>query len=122
MKILVKRVQETPSASDGARLLVDRLWPRGLKKDQLHLDDWLKDVAPRAVLRRWFHHSPARWETFRDRYFAELDRRPDAWNPILKAAQRGTVTLLYATRDTEHNNAVALRDYLMRQIKQWKRG
>ncbi|MCW5979663.1 MAG: DUF488 family protein [Bryobacteraceae bacterium] len=119
--IRVKRIHQSPGSDDGVRLLVDRLWPRGLKKDQLRLDSWLRDAAPSDALRRWFHHSPGRWETFRDRYFAELDRRPDTWKPILKVAQSGTVTLLYAARDTEHNNAVALRDYLMGQIRQRKR-
>ncbi len=120
-RILTKRVHDTPGPNDGTRFLVDRLWPRGLKKDRLRLDAWLKDAAPGDALRRWFGHSPERWAAFRDRYFAELDCRPEAWKPILEAARNGTVTLLYAARDTEHNNAVALRDYLLTRIKRGKR-
>ena len=78
----------------------------------LRLDDWLKDVAPSDALRRWFGHDPAKWDEFQRRYFAELDAHPDAWQPMLQAAQRGTVTLVYGARDTEHNNAVVLKAYL----------
>lgn len=110
--IRVKRVYDPAGREDGARFLVDGLWPRGLKKEALELDGWLKEVAPSGGLRRWFAHQPARWEEFRRRYFAELDRNPPAWKPLLEAARRGTVTLLYAARDTERNNAVALKEYL----------
>ncbi|GBD17493.1 hypothetical protein HRbin26_02417 [bacterium HR26] len=110
--IRVKRVYEPPSAKDGRRYLVERLWPRGLRKDALPLDGWLREVAPSDALRRWFGHDPARWEEFRRRYAAELDARPDAWHPLLEAARQGPVTLLFSARDTEHNNAVALKAYL----------
>jgi len=110
--IQVRRVYEPPQPDDGTRVLVERLWPRGMKKEDLRMDTWLKDVAPSPVLRRWFGHRPAKWEEFRRRYFAELDRRREAWQIIRDAARRGTVTLLYSARDTEHNSAVALKAYL----------
>jgi uncharacterized protein YeaO (DUF488 family) len=114
--IRVRRIHLPPGTGDGVRFQVDRLWPRGFKKDRVPLDGWLRDVAPSDALRRWFHHSPERWQAFRDRYFEELGRRPETWEPILRAAQNGTVTLLYAARDTEHNNAVALKEYLIRRL------
>jgi uncharacterized protein YeaO (DUF488 family) len=110
--IQIKRVYDPSAPEDGARFLVDRLWPRGVRREALSLDGWLKDVAPSDALRRWFGHDPTRWDEFRHRYAAELDGKPAAWQPILDAARRGDVTLLYGTRDTEHNNAVALKAYL----------
>jgi uncharacterized protein YeaO (DUF488 family) len=110
--IKLKRVYEKRSSADGARYLVERLWPRGIKKAELHLDDWIKDVAPTTGLRKWFSHDPGKWEQFRRKYFAELDRAPEVWDPIRQAAQKGTVTLLYSSHDAEHNNAVALKDYI----------
>ncbi len=107
-----KRVYENPEPGDGTRFLVERLWPRGMRKDALQLDGWLKDAGPSDDLRRWFHHDPAKWAEFERRYFAELDGEPAAWQPILEAARHGNVTLLYSARDTEHNNAVALQRYL----------
>jgi uncharacterized protein YeaO (DUF488 family) len=115
--IQVKRVYEKPAKGDGARILVDRLWPRGLKKEELHLEGWVKEVAPGDSLRRWFGHDPKKWKEFRNRYFAELGSKQEAWEPILQAARRGNVTLLYSAHDTEHNNAVALRDYLMAKLR-----
>jgi uncharacterized protein YeaO (DUF488 family) len=115
--INLKRVYEPASPEDGVRILVERLWPRGIKKDALKLDTWLKDVAPSDELRRWFGHDPKKWNRFRDRYFAELDAKPVAWKFILKAARRGRVTLIYSSRDTEHNNAVALRNYLHARMR-----
>jgi len=91
---------------------VERLWPRGLKKDALKLDGWLKDAAPSDGLRRWFGHDPAKWAEFKARYFAELEARPEAWRPLLEAARAGDVTLLFSARDAEHNNAVALKEFL----------
>ena len=112
-----KRVYDPFDARDGARFLVERLWPRGMRKSSLRMDGWLKDVAPSDTLRRWFGHDPAKWEEFRRRYFAELDRAPDAWRPLVEAARGGDVTLLYSARDTEHNNAVALKAYLERHME-----
>lgn len=99
--------------AEGSVYLVDRLWPRGVSKEELHVDGWLKDVAPSAELRTWFAHDPARFEEFSRRYRRELDRHPDAVRPLREAAAAGPVTLLYAARDTEHNQAIVLRDYLM---------
>jgi uncharacterized protein YeaO (DUF488 family) len=116
--IKVKRVYEPFNVLDGARFLVERLWPRGIKKDRLHMDGWLKDLAPSAALRRWFGHDPAKWDEFRRRYVAELDHQPAVWQPILEATHRGDVTLLYSARDTQHNNAVALKAYLESQLRE----
>lgn len=113
--IHIKRVYEEPEKEDGMRILVDRLWPRGVSKEHAGIDAWLKDVAPSDALRRSFCHDPSRWEGFRERYFAELDSKPEAWKSILGAARSRPVTLLYAAKDQEHNNAVALREYLLRR-------
>ncbi len=112
-----KRVYEEPVAADGIRFLVERLWPRGIRKESLADTAWLREVAPSDELRRWFGHDPAKWEEFRRRYFAELDREPDTWRPIREAARQGNVTLLYSARDTEHNNARALAEYLERYAR-----
>jgi uncharacterized protein YeaO (DUF488 family) len=110
--IKLKRVYDKRSSTDGVRYLVERLWPRGMKKTQLHLDDWLKDVAPSTELRKWFNHDPEKWDQFRRKYVAELNRAPEACEPIRQAARAGTVTLLYSSHDGEHNNAVALKEYI----------
>ncbi|MFZ0747046.1 MAG: DUF488 domain-containing protein [Terracidiphilus sp.] len=114
--IQLKRVYEAPSSTDGVRFLVERLWPRGVKKSSLEISAWLKDVAPSVDLRKWFHHDPARWDEFRRRYCAELSRNPASWRPILEAARRGNVTLLYSSHDLEHNNAVALKGFLIQSL------
>lgn len=108
----VKRVYEAVERSDGVRFLVERLWPRGMKKEKLIMEAWLKDVAPSDSLRRWFGHDPLKWNEFQKRYSVELTGNPEAWKPILKAATQGHVTLLYSARDTEHNNALVLRSFL----------
>jgi uncharacterized protein YeaO (DUF488 family) len=110
--VYVKRAYESPADTDGRRFLVDRLWPRGVKKEALRLDGWLKDVAPSTELRRWFGHEAARWPEFTRRYRAELDAHHAQLAPLLAAAQAGDVTLVYAARDTEHNEAVVLQAYL----------
>jgi len=110
--IRVKRAYDPPAPEDGKRFLVDRLWPRGVKKEALKLDGWLKDVAPSDALRRWFGHDPAKWEEFQRRYFAELEAKPESWRPLLEAARAGNVTLLFSARDEAHNNAVALKAFL----------
>lgn len=109
--ISIKRAYEPATASDGTRVLVDGLWPRGISKDDLKADMWLKDVAPSATLRKWFSHDPKRWEEFQRRYLEEL-RKNEAWKPIVAAARDHHVTLLFGSRDTEHNNAVALQKFL----------
>ena len=110
--IRLKRVYEPAHPDDGLRFLVERLWPRGIKKEALKLDAWVKDVAPSDGLRRWFGHEPARWEEFRRRYASELDSKREAWQPILLAARQGDVTLLFSARDTERNSAIVLKAYL----------
>jgi uncharacterized protein YeaO (DUF488 family) len=111
-EIRVKRVYDPAEPSDGARYLVERLWPRGRTKAEVAVDRWLKDVAPSTVLRRWYGHDPAKWDEFRRRYVAELDGEPETWQPILDAARHGVVTLVYSAKDTEHNSAVELKEYL----------
>jgi uncharacterized protein YeaO (DUF488 family) len=101
----------------GRRVLVERLWPRGVKKSDLPVDIWLKEAAPSTGLRQWFGHDPAKWEEFRRRYFRELNANPGSWVPLLEAARHGDVTLVYSSRDTEHNNAVALREYLLAKLE-----
>jgi uncharacterized protein YeaO (DUF488 family) len=111
--IRIKRTYEPPARGDGRRILVERLWPRGMKKENLEADAWMKEVAPSTELRKWFDHRVERWEKFRQRYRDELDANPGAWEPILGAERRGAVTLLYSAHDTVHNGAVVLRDYLV---------
>jgi uncharacterized protein YeaO (DUF488 family) len=110
--IRIKRVYEPAARGDGRRILVERLWPRGMKKEALDADAWLKEVAPSTALRQWFSHRVERWDEFRRRYRKELSANRQAWAPILAASRRGTVTLLYSAHDREHNAAVVLRDYL----------
>lgn len=110
--IQLKRAYDKPDKTDGTRFLVERLWPRGVRKSSLPMAAWLKDAAPSTELRQWFAHDPARWREFRRRYFAELKSRPGAWMPLAEAARKGTVTLIYSSHDAEHNNAVALKDFL----------
>jgi uncharacterized protein YeaO (DUF488 family) len=112
----LKRAYDPPARDDGRRYLVERLWPRGITKAALRLDDWLKEAGPSTELRKWFGHDPEKWSEFRVRYFRELDSRPDAWLPLLAAARRGTVTLVYSSHDTTHNNAVALAEYLTAKL------
>jgi uncharacterized protein YeaO (DUF488 family) len=114
--IRLKRVSEVPNASDGGRFLVERLWPRGIKKSLLPIEAWLKDVAPSTELRKWFGHERPRWNEFRTRYFTELEDKPAAWLPLLKAARHGTVTLIYSSHDSECNNAVALLEFLAMKL------
>jgi len=111
--IRVKRVYETAEMSDGFRILVDRLWPRGLTKERARIDLWLKDVAPSNELRKWFSHDPERWAEFKSRYFEELDNdKTELLKLILKKTEEGVVTLLYAAKNEDNNNAVALKDYI----------
>ncbi len=110
--IHLKRVYEEPSQKDGMRVLVERLWPRGLTKERAAVDLWLKDVAPSPELRKWFGHDPARWEQFQDRYRQELRQQKDAVQLLKQKGKEGTVTLVYAARDEEHNGALALKRFL----------
>ena len=114
--IKIKRVYWEYDPKDGKRILIDRLWPRGLSKDKARIDLWLKDIAPTAELRQWFGHEVERWDEFRERYWAELDANLAAWQPLVDAAKHGPIMLLFGARDREHNQAVVLRDYLMRKL------
>jgi len=116
--IALKRAYEPARGDDGQRFLVERLWPRGVKKAALRISGWLKDVAPSTELRKWFSHDPAKWDEFRRRYFAELDAHRDALQPLLDAAREGKVTLVSSSHDQEHNNAVALKEYLESELSQ----
>lgn len=110
--IRIKRAYEDVSSDDGTRVLVDRLWPRGVSKERIQIAFWEKDVAPSTELRKWFGHDPVRWDEFQQRYVAELDANPSAWAPILAAMRTGDVTLVYGAKDTEHNEAVVLQRFL----------
>jgi uncharacterized protein YeaO (DUF488 family) len=109
---IAQRIYDESPSRPGRRFLVERLWPRGVKKEDLKLDVWLKEVAPSTELRQWFNHDPVKWTDFCRRYSAELDRTPETWQPLVEAARTGDVILLYSAHDTEHNNAVALKQYL----------
>ena len=108
----VKRVYDEPTKSDGRRVLVDHLWPQGLKKNEAQIDEWLKEIAPSARLRKWFGHDPARWKEFKKKYAAELDGQRDQVEKLAREASKRRITLLFSAKDTEHNNAVALKDYI----------
>jgi uncharacterized protein YeaO (DUF488 family) len=108
----VKRVYEPPSREDGKRILIDRLWPRGLKKEEARVDEWLRDLAPSTELRKWYGHDPAKWTEFKKRYKKELDKQSDLLERIKTAARKGTVTLVFAAKDSEHCNAAALKEML----------
>src|SRR5690554_1807218 len=114
MRIILERAYDD-SRRDGVRVMVDRLWPRGVSKERLHLDDWAKSVAPSDELRKWFGHDPERWDEFKARYFEELEQKSDAWQPLLESAWEDTLVLIFGARDREHNNAVALREFLENQ-------
>jgi uncharacterized protein YeaO (DUF488 family) len=115
--ITLKRAYDPISRSDGRRILVERLWPRGVSKAALRVDDWLKEAGPSTELRKWFGHDPKKWDTFRRCYARELDSRKEAWQPIVSAARRGRVTLIYSSHDTAHNNALALQQYLRLKMR-----
>lgn len=110
--ISTARVYDAPDGETGNRLLVDRVWPRGRRKEDLRHDDWIREVAPSSALRKWFGHDPGKWEEFRDRYRAELDANPDAVERCLHYCRKGPVVLLFGAKDRVHNQAVVLRDYL----------
>lgn len=115
-RILVKRVYAASEPADGTRVLVDRLWPRGLSKEKAGIDAWLKEIAPSDTLRQWFHHAPERWTEFQRRYREELSDKTASVEELLDLARRGTVTLLFGARDTDRNNAIVLQDFLRRRI------
>ncbi len=116
-RLKVKRIYESSEPSDGYRVLVDRVWPRGLTKQDADIDLWLKDIAPSTELRQWFGHQPRRWDAFRRRYFDELDAMPETLAVLQDKLRRDDVTLVYSARDEAHNQAVALREYLLKEAK-----
>lgn len=114
-RIWLRRAYDPPGRNDGQRILVDRMWPRGVAKEKARIDEWLAEVAPSAELRRWFGHDPERWEVFRRRYREELAEKGDTIAHLLGRIRRGRVTLVFGARDERHNNAVVLREYLEEQ-------
>jgi uncharacterized protein YeaO (DUF488 family) len=114
--IQVKRVYDSPAKSDGVRFLVDHLWPRGVTKEAVQVERWIKLVSPSNELRSWFGHDPAKWTEFQRRYFMELNRQPETWAPLLEAARTSDITLVFSARDIERNNAVALKAYLEKKL------
>ncbi len=115
--IRIKRVYETPKATDGRRILVDRVWPRGMTKIRLRADAWLKSVAPSTELRNWFKHDPSRWKLFKKRYFFELDQNAEEVAMLIDTVKKRPVTLLYSAKDSKFNQAVALKEYLSTRLK-----
>jgi len=114
--ILLKRAYDRASHADGERFLVERLWPRGIRKSALPLESWLKDIAPSTELRKWFNHDPAKWKQFQRRYRAELSTSPQVWEPLVQKARGGTITLVYSSHDVDHNNAVVLKEFLQEKL------
>ncbi|MGC8658396.1 MAG: DUF488 domain-containing protein [Desulfomonilaceae bacterium] len=118
--IRVKRIYDEPAADDGYRALVDRLWPRGVKKEKARIDIWLKEAAPSDELRKWFNHDPEKWNDFKERYFAELESKHSTLDPVIKQVEQG-LTLVYSAKDEQYNNALALQEYLERQVQEAKK-
>ncbi|HYB20366.1 MAG TPA: DUF488 domain-containing protein [Thermodesulfobacteriota bacterium] len=108
--IKIKRIYDPPSPGDGQRILVDRLWPRGMKKEEAHIDEWLKEISPSNELRKWYSHDPAKWPEFKRRYRAEISRETDLLKRIKNEGKKGTVTLLFSSKELELNNATALKE------------
>jgi uncharacterized protein YeaO (DUF488 family) len=112
MNIKIKRIYEDPSPADGYRVLVDRLWPRGLRKAEAHIDKWMKELSPSDELRKWFGHDPDKWQEFRHRYIQELSEKMDEVSALFEQTHKQTITLLFAAKDTLHNNAIVLKEYM----------
>lgn len=119
--IKMKRVYDPPSRNDGTRILIDRLWPRGLKKEDARIDEWMKELAPSSELRKWFDHDPEKWDEFRRRFIEELQGKQETLDHVVALAQKGTVTLLFASKEERFNNAVALKEYMEAGRKASKR-
>ncbi len=117
MQIRTKRVYDKPNTNDGLRVLIDRIWPRGVSKEDARLDQWIREVAPSTALRKWFNHDPDKWDEFKRRYFKELGENQGRLRSLLTDIATRRITLLYAARDKEHNNAVALREYLVNLVE-----
>lgn len=116
MEIRTKRAYDDPGPEDGVRILVDRLWPRGVSKEKARIDLWPKEIAPSNELRKWYHHDPDKWEEFKERYFAELDEGPEGLDELLEKVRQGPVTFVYSSKETEYNNAQALREYVENRL------
>jgi len=112
-EVKIKRIYEPPAKEDGFRILVDRLWPRGLSKEKAKIDFWLKEIAPSDKLRKWYGHDPKKWTTFRDKYFEELRDKDELVNLILKKTKEGMITFLYSSKEKKVNNAAALKEYIL---------
>ncbi len=112
MPVSLKRVYERPSAADGKRVLVERLWPRGLKKEDAKVDEWLREIAPSTELRKWFGHDPEKWNEFKQRYWKELQKKSDIISKLAEEIKESHVTFVFAAKDEQHNNAVALKEYV----------
>lgn len=115
--VKLKRAYDAPEPTDGIRILIDRLWPRGVKKADVALDQWMKELAPSTALRKWFGHDPARWEEFCERYAAEVSQHPDQLEQLRALARKSPITLVYSAHDEAHNDAVALRDFILGRRK-----
>ena len=113
--IKIKRVYDEYDKSDGMRILVDRLWPRGIKKENAHIDEWIKDIAPSDSLRKWFNHDPEKWENFKEKYYNELNDKKNLLKDLTNKV-KGKITLVYSAKDEKHNNAAALKEYLQKSI------
>ena len=120
MRLATKRIYDPPAKEDGFRILVDRLWPRGIKKERAAVAEWLKDIAPSDALRKWFSHDPGKWPEFRRRYFEELENKDEMIDLILDKERHGAVTLLYGAKEEKVNNAVALKEYIEAKMKKAK--
>lgn len=118
MQVKLKRAYEAASQSDGTRILVDRMWPRGISKEKAKIDLWLKDLAPSKELRKWFGHDPDKWKEFQDKYFQELENNQDQVKTLIEQVRQGPVTLVYSAKDPEHNNAVVLKKYLHKMVEE----
>jgi uncharacterized protein YeaO (DUF488 family) len=117
MEIRTKRVYNPVEKEDGIRVLVDRVWPRGMSKERLQADLWLKDAGPSTALRKWFAHDRSRWKVFKNRYFSELNAKPEVVNQLFELTAEGRLTLLFSAKDTQYNQAVALKEYLIEMSK-----
>jgi len=117
MQIQLKRVYEKPSADDGKRILVERLWPRGVKKEDAHVDEWLRDLAPSNELRKWYGHDPAKWSQFIEKYWKELAKKQDTVSKLAKESHQKKVTFVFAAKEQQYNNAAALKEYIEKQLR-----
>lgn len=117
MAIYTKRIYENPANEDGYRVLVDQLWPRGLRKEDARIDRWVKEIAPTTELRKWYNHDPEKWTEFRRRYFEELDRRPETVSELVEIAKKRKITFLFSSKETKLNNATALKEYIENKLK-----